>query len=45
MANVFPEEDPSAGIYMTNSFDMVGAEEPSCGMYLVILRTYDELVV
>jgi hypothetical protein len=37
MANVFPEiEEKCAGIYMTNSFDMVGAEHPSCGMYLVV---------
>lgn len=35
MANVFPEVDPCAGIFMTNSFDMVGAALPSCGMYLV----------
>lgn len=36
MANVLPEiEEKSIGIYMTNSFDMVGAEQPSCGMYLV----------
>jgi hypothetical protein len=35
MANAFPELDACAGIYMTNSFDMVGASQPSCGMYLV----------
>jgi hypothetical protein len=36
MANVFPEAQAEcAGIYMTNSFDMVGADVPSCGMYLV----------
>lgn len=35
MSNVFLEYDRYVGIYMTNSFDMVGSEVPSCGMYLV----------
>lgn len=38
MANVFHEYDLCAGIYMTNSFDMVGAEVQSCGMYLVSIN-------
>jgi hypothetical protein len=41
MANVFPECDPAAGIYMTNSFDMVASSassSSSCGMYLAIAR-------
>ena len=43
--NVCAEEDSSAGIYMTDSFEMVGAEEPSCGMHLVIMSTYGVLHV
>ena len=35
MSNVFDEYEREAGIYMTNSFDMLGAEQLSCGMYLV----------
>jgi hypothetical protein len=40
MANVFPDVNECAGIYMTNSFDMVGAEVPSCGMYLVCVTPF-----
>lgn len=40
MSNMFPECDPAAGIYMTNSFDMASEESSAggCGMYLAIAR-------
>jgi hypothetical protein len=42
MANVFPECDQAAGIYMTNSFEIASSSSStttgSCGMYLAIAR-------